>query len=229
MKLTTVERNPTIGVGFDLVTGSKELKDKVLSVMGFSSIAITSSSRPADAAAAMDFDYLARIRKEFVTVGNVDAINDVMLERSRQTNKDFLKLVGTNLRSSFKFASENEVKAIFPIVWEDYQASLENRFDQLATDAGAFESREILTMASFTWNGGAKLLGDKFRTALANGDRATAWFELRYNTNRSNLSGIQNGGISNPRYLVSTTTPTTSVPPKRRACCRCSRISVLIS
>jgi hypothetical protein len=189
--LTDVKGNPTIGLGYDLVTGDKEEINKILKIMGFSDAAVTSTIRPMDPGAAIDYDYLVRIRKEFHTGGSPVRINSIMAERFNEKNPDFRRMVGSNLRPSFTFVNADEVKSVFPFVWPAYLEKMETQVPQLKAELDSQTSREIIAMSSLAWNGGAGILGKGLQTALSLGNRAEAWYEIRYDSNKKNDKGLQ--------------------------------------
>lgn len=201
--LELVDKNPTIGVGYDLVKGTTSEINAILHVMGFSDEAIRNTSRPASPAAAMDWDYLTRIKAEFHKGGDIGRINDIMKDRWQQADKDFLKLIGPNLRKSFRFNDDAEIKSVFNEAWLSYKGELERKIPQFAMEPQSATSREILTMSSFVWNGGGGLLGPKLREALSAGNRAEAWFEVRYNSNSGDSADSVGPGLQKRRYFES--------------------------
>jgi GH24 family phage-related lysozyme (muramidase) len=57
--------------------------------------------------------------------------------------------------------------------------------------AGIPDSREREALFSLCWNG-PSLLGPKLKAAIEAGDRAEAWYEIRYNSNGNGISGLAN-------------------------------------
>ncbi|NIA52416.1 hypothetical protein HAV22_01945 [Massilia sp. TW-1] len=114
-----------------------------------------------------------------------------MAARAKETDPDFLRVVGSNLRPSFAFANEEEVKSIFPLAWPAYLEKMKAPVPQLESEPDSKTSREIMTLSSLTWNGGVGLLGTKLPTALSQGNRAEAWYEIRYGSNKRYDRGLQ--------------------------------------
>lgn len=52
------------------------------------------------------------------------------------------------------------------------------------------KSRERAALMSLVYNGGAGMVGPGLRGALASGDRAEAWWQIRYNSNGGNVAGL---------------------------------------
>ncbi|HZM63509.1 MAG TPA: hypothetical protein VFB59_00060, partial [Candidatus Saccharimonadales bacterium] len=63
-------------------------------------------------------------------------------------------------------------------------------------------SKEMVALASMAYNV-PTTIGEKLARALANGDRAEAWYEIRYNTNSADQSSGIRRGIANRRYKES--------------------------
>ncbi|MCL2831455.1 MAG: hypothetical protein FWD77_12090, partial [Betaproteobacteria bacterium] len=79
----------------------------------------------------------------------------------------------------------NRVNAITPGRGNELWASLLN-------------SRELLALVDIAYNGGAGIVGPQLLNALATGNRAEAWYEIRCN---SNEGGSRSPGIAKRRYL----------------------------
>ncbi len=94
----------------------------------------------------------------------------------------------------------DQIKDVFNRLVPDFEAyvnSFLNRFG--VADLG--ESLEKLALVSLGWNDSPnipnKLLNTGLGKALAKGDRATAWYEIRYNSN----GGIDKEGVAKRRYI----------------------------
>lgn len=73
--------------------------------------------------------------------------------------------------------------------------SAQARLDKVLQAQGltiAHDTREYMALMSLYFNGGPKLIkkGNHLLTAMAAGDRAEAWFEIRYGSNADKLGGI---------------------------------------
>ncbi len=96
-------------------------------------------------------------------------------------------------RTTFAFASVEEIRATFDKIIVRYERDeLDARFPEIPL------SRERLALVSLAWNNPGELLGPGLRGALAAGDRAEAWFQIRYGSN-----GDQDAGIAKRRYYES--------------------------
>ncbi len=78
------------------------------------------------------------------------------------------------------------------------------------------DSAERAALFSLTWNA-PSLLGPKLKAAILDGNRAEAWYEIRYNSN-----GIALAGIANRRYVEAeefgcSTSPARPALPRRSA------------
>jgi len=65
----------------------------------------------------------------------------------------------------------------------------DNKIDAWLSDIP--DSREREALFSLCWNG-PSLLGPKLKAAIEAGDRAEAWYEIRYNSNGNGISGLAN-------------------------------------
>lgn len=66
------------------------------------------------------------------------------------------------------------------------------------------ESSERAALFSLTWNA-PSMLGPKLQAAIENGDRAEAWYEIRYNSLSSSLPANLKAAIANRRYVEADT------------------------
>jgi Ca2+-binding RTX toxin-like protein len=98
-------------------------------------------------------------------------------------------------RISFAYSSNGQVKATFSDIAIPFEAKVNNWFG--AANGTIPESRERLALLSLAYN---NVLGKSpsLRQALIDGDRAKAWFEIRYRSN-----GDISDGIAKRRYYES--------------------------
>src|SRR5262249_37444135 len=94
-----------------------------------------------------------------------------------------------NRRTTFTFANEAESQNVFETMmagygnFQGYETILDNWLQRNAI-APIGQSKERLALISLTFNNANKLLGPKLAAGLRNNDRAEAWYEIRYNSNR---------------------------------------------
>ncbi len=88
-------------------------------------------------------------------------------------------------RTTFAFTDANEAIAVYNTIIQTY----EDRVD--ANSPGVPESYERVALVSLSYNGG---LGPKLAAAISAGDRAEAWFEIRYDTD-------PDGSLAKRRYI----------------------------
>src|SRR5688572_30445765 len=110
-------------------------------------------------------------------------------------------------RAAFAFANEAEVIAVFNTIIQTFETGLDplirNRMAQQGLpNAQAFptipNSRERAALISLYYNEDPvrPLLGPSLMRALHSGDRAEAWYEIRYNTN----GGADRAGVAKRRF-----------------------------
>lgn len=188
--------DPTIGLGFDLVTGGVTVQNAVLDALGFvpAIVALTAPPTAGDGPEALvEYNYIQQIRSDIAlqSAAGVSAMNAVMAERYSQYESDpaFAAYVSgltfVAQRSTFTFQSTAEVYGVFQLLWSNYyEPQIFAQYQYL--DGTSFQgSREEEALASMIWNGGKGLLGSALGQALEAGNRAEAWFQIRYGSNGS--------------------------------------------
>lgn len=120
-----------------------------------------------------------------------DELNEVMAD---------YKLTHSSAPATFTMTSI-QIKNVFNALVPEFEKKLKNfNTNYKLTDLGP--SLEKLALLSLGWNtrdGGATLLGANLGRAIAAGDRASAWYEIRYGSNGPKSSA--NGGVAKRRYL----------------------------
>ena len=101
-----------------------------------------------------------------------------------------------NLRKSFAFASETQVETAFKTISVTY----ENEIDKQLPSVPRY-SQERLAYFSLSYNS-LSLIGGGLKAAVAAGDRADAWYEIRYNSNGGTNVDVKNG-IAKRRFYES--------------------------
>ncbi|WP_031435808.1 calcium-binding protein [Methylobacter tundripaludum] len=166
---------PTVGIGFNL--RSANVLNEVLSAFGFNVDAPQGST---------EYNYKEEI-KSIVNASHASnseldtLLNDVMYRRFN--NNDIPSSHRT--RADFRFQNDGEIRGIFDKLIGDYEDKVDAWLPDIPQTA-----QERLSLVSFAWNNAGKLLGPGLKAALQSGDRAEAWYEIRYDSNGDKLSGI---------------------------------------
>lgn len=189
LQTSLVNGDITIGVGFDLKAGGKVVQDAVLDELGFdpATVALGANAAPAGGPALIEFTYIQAIRSA-IAAGNVAQLNQLMAGRAQTAATDaaYAAFLPEPPRVTFSFQDDDEVRSVFNTLWENYYSGkILNRYPALglATDAAFQNSRELLAIASIVWNAGPAAFGQGLSGAIASGNRALAWFQIRYGTN----------------------------------------------
>lgn len=174
---------PTVGIGFNLRSGN--VLDTVLAVFGFNIDERTQS--------AIENGYINEI-KSIVNTSHASnseldtLLNDVMYRRFNDNDIPSSQ----RTRADFRFQNDGEIRGVFDSLIESYETQVNNWF------IGIPKSQERTALVSLAWNNAGKLLGPGLKFALQSGDRAEAWYEIRYGSNGDKL-----GGIAKRRYYES--------------------------
>jgi GH24 family phage-related lysozyme (muramidase) len=100
--------------------------------------------------------------------------------------------------ATFAFSSDAEIARALDAL-DDYY---DGRID--AWVPGIPDSSERAALFSLAWNAPG-MLGPKLQAAIEGGDRAEAWYEIRYNSLSSSLPANLKAGIANRRYVEADT------------------------
>jgi Ca2+-binding RTX toxin-like protein len=186
---------PTIGVGFNLTDSS--VFDKVATTLGIDPNASVSERNYYN-------QIFAAARQPYSTVEDLlFALNSIMLDRYADITD-----MAVNKQPAFEFdiSSDAQIQLAFNKIIPAY----EDRVTSWLTAngiAGIGESNERVALVSLAYNsptdkitGYPNLLGPALGKALAAGDRAEAWYEIRYD---SNGGTSPSSGIANRRYKES--------------------------
>ena len=202
LTLSRVNGNPTIGAGFDLVSGGDKVRKEVLEGMGF----YFDDDDGVSYQQAIENRYADRLKRLMEAhVTDVSQYNQILLERRNNTDPAYAALVPVDSRrTEFRFYSDAEVRSVFDSLWEDvYKARVLNRLPAGSGDNTALtESKEIIVLASLGWNN-AGLIGPSLREAIRQGNRAEAWFEIRYRSNDPDQAAKIRSCIAKRRFMES--------------------------
>jgi hypothetical protein len=198
--LHVVGSNLTIGIGFDLAAGGPDVIKAVFTQLGLDyDYPENHPNAQPGSPEAIESDYIRRLRVA-VQGSNTTAVNNLMLARYRDTRLNALPEL--QRRESFSFNNDNEVKAVFDNLWTSvYREDIYNRLPSLRNDEAFKTSSEMMALASLVWNGGPGKLTKELRAAIDSGNRAEAWFEIRYNSNKGYVQFRP--GIAKRRYFES--------------------------
>ena len=108
-------------------------------------------------------------------------LNTVM--RQWHNNQD------SDVPTTFAFASSTQIKQVLNQISGDYEDVVTAKLGNLP------DSKERAALFSLAYNA-PSLIGPKLTAAIEDGDRAEAWYEIRYNSN-----GSHSLGIANRRYV----------------------------
>ncbi|WP_203423668.1 M10 family metallopeptidase C-terminal domain-containing protein [Sinorhizobium sp. BG8] len=91
----------------------------------------------------------------------------------------------SSVPDTFSFSSSAEISDALTAISPSYYATIDRWL------SGIPQSRERAVLFSMAYNA-PSLLGPKLKAAIEDGSRAEAWYEIRYNSNGSGISGIAN-------------------------------------
>ena len=211
LTLSRVNGNPTIGAGFDLVAGDEPVRRAVLKGMGFyfddnDNNNNNNNNNDVIRTQTIENDYIRRLKDLMAShVTDVSQYNQILLERRNNTDPAYAALVPVDSRrTEFRFYSDAEVWSVFDSLWEDvYKARVLNRLPAGSGDNTALiNSKEMIVLASLGWNN-ADLIGPSLREAIRQGNRAEAWFEIRYRSNDPDQAAKIRSGIAKRRFMES--------------------------
>ncbi|MDA8338467.1 MAG: hypothetical protein M0Z70_04110 [Nitrospiraceae bacterium] len=195
----------TIGAGFKIDSNW----DAILTALGFD----TSKGAP-----KTEKDYISRIKtlvgkdRNFTSSQMTTLINDlnsIMVERYNYYKTNFND---ETKRMEFKFTNEPEVEATFQVIADDRDKRIltkwlgETSETQYSIVPRGNERIALLSLVynnviGFSDSAQTKPKSPKLLDALKNGNRAEAWFEIRYNSNKPG-TGLEDG-IAKRRYYES--------------------------
>lgn len=184
--------NFTIGIGFDVFAGGDAVLNEVLLKFGFIPGVVADPRAALTDVERQEASYIIRIQEAINSHKAPEVLNNIMSERANyaQLHVDFAGSIGS-IRPAFSFDNEEEVKQVFEVLWNEVYSNELFRVAPFLNISAFHNSREMIALGSLAWNGNpAELIGKNLRAALINGDRATAWFEIRYGTNKNSQLGV---------------------------------------
>lgn len=196
-----VHGNISIGVGFNL-EGPAAVRNAVFRAFGLIRDNPALSNMPGGPGQSsprqIENNYIERLIAQ-LRVSNQDftALNAIMAERAGDSR---LAALGSR-RATFAFTNEAEVRVVFDELMTTVYEPLVNSWL-----GGIPDSRERVALVSLAWNNVVKP-GDSqnLRQAIQNGDRAEAWYEIRYSSNSASQAANIRDGIAKRRYYEADT------------------------
>jgi GH24 family phage-related lysozyme (muramidase) len=170
--------DPTIGIGFNLAYNLEPVLRVIVGNRNWSDTLLARLQ--------------AQIDKAYASGSGGDAALQANLDRVMKNwhaNKD------SDVPQTFAFKNQAVVAKALDALAPTYDKHIDNWL------AGIPQSREREALFSLCWNA-PSLLGPKLRAAIEAGDRAEAWYEIRYN---SNGGASASTGLANRRYVEAET------------------------
>jgi Ca2+-binding RTX toxin-like protein len=181
----------TIGIGFNIGSDNSNLRTRVLDTILYPLGNQTEENKK------QDETYRNLLSKKLDAKGSpgdndnlIKSLDKIMLDRSNDENVKY-----TLKRKSFSLESPSDIRKIFDVAVEDYERIIDNR------EFIPF-SRERISLLSLVWNN-PSLFGVGLRRAIEQGNRAVAWYEIRYRSNKDWQVRLDATGIAKRRYYES--------------------------
>jgi hypothetical protein len=178
---TADERNPTIGIGFNL----RAYMDVVARVFGVDPNDLINRDA---ATRERDSYYLGLLRE----AANRSYANDAALQAALdeimvlRADDPFVNLPNKPRTFQFDGTTDPRIRQAFDVIVK----TIEDQIDLWLPGLIPADSHERMALVSLAYSsrvnattGIATLLGNKLKAAIQNGDRAEAWYEIRYNSN----------------------------------------------
>jgi Ca2+-binding RTX toxin-like protein len=187
-----VNGNPTLGYGYDLVKrGAEEIAAFIPAALGGAASLTTDQQRAMDLIA----HFKAGVN-DTVTIGNetrhLTAADIIAGAEGGTISVSYVKdgaTINTNMSVLTSIVlSEAQATTLMHYVLDfnagpTFTGKEENDFYEQRLNPYLADGRERAAVASLMYNGGMGMLGTHLRAAIDAGDRAEAWYEIRYNSN----------------------------------------------
>lgn len=158
--------DPTIGIGFNLVYNLEPVLRVIVGKSNFSEALLANLEAEVDKAYAPN-----------TSSALISNLNRVMADWHDKRD--------TDVPSTFAFRNEAQVARALDALAPSY----DRKIDAWLSDIP--DSDERAALFSLCWNG-PSLLGPKLKAAMEAGNRAEAWYEIRYNSNGNAIAGLAN-------------------------------------
>jgi Ca2+-binding RTX toxin-like protein len=178
---------PTIGIGFNI--SNAELRGRVLAMFGLD-IGGNFLNYATDAEKATEQDYIQRItnlinhiysNNSTATITTLqDNLNAIMDERYNK-----LSLANQALTQNFFGFNDNSDTGDMRTIFDSILPTYEQKVTDWLAGIPSSKERIVLTSLAYNQDDNKPLLkpGGKLWNAISSGDRAEAWYEIRYNEN----------------------------------------------
>lgn len=198
----------TIGAGINMTSGERTNKYAVYRALGIN-VRLETGKALTNAGTlvqqAIEQGYIDRLDTVLADIcrtidARIKALHQIMAERAANTNLDGY---ADGRRAYFVFDSnpaigEQQIRQSFDEAIRAYDTKLLNVLNANAStqsitgDPAFANSKEHGVLLSLIYNGGPGLIGDGLLGALAAGNRAEAWWEIRYGSNKAGWEEIDN-------------------------------------
>jgi GH24 family phage-related lysozyme (muramidase) len=158
--------DPTIGIGFNLAYNLEPVLRVIVGARNWSDTLLERLE------AEVDKNYTPNTSSSLIT-----NLNKVMSDWHDKRDSD--------VPDTFSFRSEAQVAKALDALAPTYDSKIDRWL------SGIPDSEERAALFSLCWNG-PSLLGPKLKAAIEGGNRAEAWYEIRYNSNGNGISGLAN-------------------------------------
>ena len=167
--------DPTIGIGFNLVYN---LEPVLRAMIGNRHWSQTLYDR---LETQVNKDYSGKPNSELIA--NLDKVMSAW-----QATRD------SGVPGAFAFRTDTEIIKALDAMDDDYDGRIDSWIANIP------ESDERAALFSLCWNA-PSMLGPKLKAAIEDGNRAEAWYEIRYNSLSSSLPGSVKPAIAYRRYV----------------------------
>ncbi|CAN7294125.1 M10 family metallopeptidase C-terminal domain-containing protein [Rhizobium sp. LjRoot254] len=158
--------DPTIGIGFNLVYNLEPVLRVIVGARNWS-------------------DTLLRRLEAEVDKNYAPNTNSTLIANLNKVMSDWHNKRDSDVPSTFSFRNEAQVAKALDALAPTYDSKVDKWL------SGIPDSEERTALFSLCWNG-PSLLGPKLKAAIEGGNRAEAWYEIRYNSNGNGITGLAN-------------------------------------
>jgi len=158
--------DPTIGIGFNLVYNLERVLRVIVGARNWS-------------------DTLLQKLEAEVDRNYTPGANSALVANLNKVMSDWHIKHDSDVPSTFSFRNDKQVARALDALAPTYDTKIDKWL------SGIPDSEERTALFSLCWNG-PSLLGPKLKAAIEDGNRAEAWYEIRYNSNGNGISGLAN-------------------------------------
>ena len=191
--------NPTIGIGFNLREPS--VRTEVLRGLGFK---VDNPSTPErqymnEIEAKINANYSSYPSRAAATRALQTDLDQIMGRR----HNDGAIPAANRTHATFKFDNNEEIRTVFDKLIKQYETKVD---DWLSGIPNSKERAVLVSLAYNTKDGNTTLLGDDLKQAIQKGNRADAYYEICYRSNKDSLTATPPAGaagVAKGRYYQS--------------------------